>query len=101
MVARRHLVGLLAVFSLIVGLAVSSTSIASADPVTVPGAPTSLVATPGNGSVSIAFMPGADGGAAITNYEYSTDNGATWKAFSPINTMSLVLISVRSDAATG
>jgi hypothetical protein len=101
MVMRRHFVALLVVFSLMGGLAVSSTSIASADPVTVPGAPTSLVATPGNGSVSIAFMPGADGGAAITNYEYSTDNGATWKAFSPINTMSLVLISVRSDAATG
>jgi hypothetical protein len=98
---RRHFVALLVVLSLMGGLAVSSTSIASADPVTVPGAPTSLVATPGNGSVSIAFMPGADGGAAITNYEYSTDNGATWKAFSPINTMNLVLISVRSDAATG
>ena len=44
-----------------------------------PAAPTGLVATPGDGSASIAFTLGADNGAAITNIEYSIDDGATWR----------------------
>ena len=44
-----------------------------------PAAPTSLVATPGDGSASIAFTLGADNGAAITNLDYSIDDGATWR----------------------
>jgi hypothetical protein len=43
---------------------------------TTPAAPTSLVATPGVGSASIAFTPGADGGAAITKYQYKVGNGS-------------------------
>ena len=43
-----------------------------------PAAPTSLVATPGDSSVSIAFTAGDDGGAAISKYQYSTDGGSTW-----------------------
>ncbi len=61
-------------------------------PATVPDAPTSLVATPGNRSASITFTAGADGGAAITNYKYSTDNGTTWTALSPLGTTSPVTI---------
>ena len=48
------------------------------EPATVPAAPTSLVATPGNGSASIAFTAGDSGGAAITKYQYSTNDGGTW-----------------------
>ena len=48
----------------------------SGTPLTVPGSPTSLVATPGNTAASISFTPGANGGAAITNYLYSINNGA-------------------------
>ena len=44
-----------------------------------PAAPTGLVATPGDGSASIAFTLGADNGAAITNLDYSIDDGATWR----------------------
>ena len=47
-------------------------------PTTAPAAPTSLNATPSNGSVSIAFTPGATGGSAITKYQYTTDDGANW-----------------------
>ena len=66
-----------------------------------PNAPTSLVATAGNAQASIAFTaPSSDGGAAVTNYEYSTDNGTTWKAFSPADTTTPVVITIRSDAAT-
>jgi uncharacterized protein with LGFP repeats len=43
-----------------------------------PGAPTGLSATPGNGSATLSFTPGPDGGAPITGYEVSTDNGGTW-----------------------
>ena len=51
----------------------------SVTPAAAPDAPTSLDATPGDGSASIAFTLGADNGAAITNIEYSTDDGATWR----------------------
>ena len=48
-------------------------------PFTIPGAPTSLAATATNGGASIAFTaPTSTGGSAITNYEYSTNNGTTW-----------------------
>ena len=57
-----------------------------------PFAPTGLVATPGNGSASIAFTAGNNGGAPITNYEYSTDEGNTWTALSPAVTTSPVTI---------
>jgi hypothetical protein len=45
---------------------------------TTPAAPTALIATPGNGSASIAFTPGSDRGSAITSYQYSTDGGTEW-----------------------
>jgi hypothetical protein len=65
------------------------------------GAPTALVATPGNARASIAFTaPTSTGGAAITNYEYSTNNGTTWKALSPKDFTSPVVITKRSDATT-
>ena len=43
---------------------------------TAPEAPTSLAATAGNGSASIAFTAGADGGAAITKYQYRIGSGS-------------------------
>jgi titin len=45
-------------------------------PPTAPVAPTSLIATPGSGSASIAFTPGADGGASITKYQYKVGSGS-------------------------
>ena len=41
-----------------------------------PAAPTSLVATPGDGSASIAFTAGSDGGASISKYQYKIASGA-------------------------
>ena len=67
---------------------------------TTASAPTLLVATPGNAQASIAFTAGSNGGAAISNYEYSTNNGTTWKAFSPADTTTPVVITMRSDAAS-
>ncbi|MFI5496817.1 fibronectin type III domain-containing protein [Actinoplanes sp. NPDC051859] len=55
----------------------------SASPTTpaaqVPGAPTGVSTTPGNGSAALVFTPPADdGGSTITRYEVSTDNGVNW-----------------------
>jgi hypothetical protein len=43
-----------------------------------PAAPTSLEATAGDGSASIEFTAGADGGAEITKYQYTTNDGSSW-----------------------
>jgi len=43
--------------------------------ITAPTAPTITSITPGNGLLSVAFAaPSSDGGAIISNYEYSLDN---------------------------
>jgi len=60
---------------------------------TAPAAPTGLVATPGNGSASIAFNAGASNGAAITNYKYSLDNGVNWTTRSPAAATSPIAIT--------
>lgn len=61
---------------------------------TVPGAPTNLVASMvGTTSATVTFTAGEEGSSPITNYEYSIDNGASWTAFSPIDTSSPVTIS--------
>ena len=66
----------------------------SGPPVTPPSAPTSLEAVAaGDLGVSVSFTPGADGGSAITNYEYSINDGSSYTAFSPSNTSSPVVIS--------
>ena len=102
MSVRRHLVALLAVVSLIAGFTIGSASSAGALPPspTVPAAPTSLVAYRGNGSAEIGFTAGANGGAAITNYKYSTDNGSSWTAFSPAVTTPTVTIGGLTNGTT-
>lgn len=49
---------------------------ASATPRTVPGAPQNFIATPADGQVVLTWtVPASNGGAAITSYEVSPDNG--------------------------
>ena len=60
--------------------------------VSPPDAPTGLSATAGDGQATIAFTPGADNGAAITNYQYQLDGGE-WVALSPADTSSPVTIT--------
>ena len=56
-------------------------------------APTSLSAVPSTTSVAISFTaPTNDGGAAITNYEYSFNN-STWTALSPADALSPITVS--------
>jgi hypothetical protein len=69
-------------------------------PPIAPSAPTSLVATPGDTTASIAFTAGSDGGSAITNYEYSSDNGSTWTTRSPASAASPVVVPGLTNNST-
>ena len=44
----------------------------------VPFAPTISSVEPGDAKVTIAFTPGLSGGASITTYRYSVDDGTRW-----------------------
>jgi titin len=51
----------------------------TATPATIPGAPTDLVGTNGNGFISCTWTaPSDNGGSAVTGYEVSSDGGDTW-----------------------
>ena len=66
--------------------------------VTVAGAPTIRTVTASKGKLTVAFTaPSSNGGSSITNYEYSTNNGTTWKAFSLADTSTPLVITKRSD----
>lgn len=62
----------------------TATSNVTATPSTTASAPTSLIATPGNAQVSLAFSAGSNGGSALTDYviEYSSNSGSSWSTFS-------------------
>lgn len=76
----------------------SSSAAVSVTPRTTPGAPTGLIPTAGNGQVTVDFAAPADnGGAAISNYEYSTDGGSRWTAVSPASTATQVVIAGLSN----
>jgi hypothetical protein len=66
------------------------TSVLVAQP---PAAPTidSISAT--SGQLAVYFTAGATNGASISNYQYSTDNGASWTARSPSATTSPLTIA--------
>ena len=64
-----------------------------------PGAPTISAITAGNGQLSVAFTaPGSDGGASITNYDYSIDDGDNWVTPSTPSTTSPVVITGLTNA---
>jgi len=70
-------------------------------PVLAPGAPAITGITVGDGQVSVAFTaPSSDGGAAITNYEVSTDGGSTFNALSPASTTSPIVVSGLTNGQT-
>lgn len=49
-----------------------------------PSAPRVQNATPGDGRIVVDYLPSlTDGGLPIKGYEYSTDNGTTWKTAGP------------------
>jgi hypothetical protein len=58
-----------------------------------PAVPTIDSATAGSGFISIYFTAGVTYGSAITNYQYSTNNGTNWTARSPVDTSTPLTIS--------
>jgi hypothetical protein len=58
-----------------------------------PAAPTITSITTSSGTLSVAFTAGATNGSAISNYEFSTNNGANWTVRSPVATTSPISIS--------
>ena len=54
----------------------------TATPKTVPNAPTLNSVVADNNSLSLRFTPSTTAGAAVTGYEYSTDDGSSWKSLS-------------------
>jgi hypothetical protein len=65
-----------------------------------PAAPTITAITPSSGTLSVAFTAGASNGSAITNYQYSTDNGANWKNRASGTTASPLVITTVSQSAS-
>jgi len=65
-----------------------------------PAAPTIDSITASSGQISIAFTAGATNGAAIENYEYSTNNGVNWTTRSPVATTSPLTVSGLSNGTT-
>jgi hypothetical protein len=66
---------------------------------TEPSAPSVGSVTAGDGQLSVAFTaPSSNGGSAITDYEYSTDNGVTW--VSAASTSSPIVITGLSNGTS-
>ncbi|WP_175526560.1 MBG domain-containing protein, partial [Rhodonellum ikkaensis] len=63
------------------------------DPPAAPSAPIDLAVIQKNGEVEMTFTAGPDGGSAITNYEYSLDEGDTWVTLDPVQTTSPLTIT--------
>ena len=76
------------------GFSLASSTV-TATPSTLPSAPTNLVATASNESVSIAFTAGSNGGASISDYfiEFSTDGGQSWTTYNnaPVTSSPIIL----------
>jgi uncharacterized delta-60 repeat protein len=72
----------------------------TARPSTTPDAPAITGVTPGNTQLAIAFTPGFDGGAPLSNFKYSLDGGATWIVRSPAAITSPLLITGLANGAS-
>ncbi len=68
-------------------------------PATVPDIPTEVTASPGDSAVTVSFTAPADGGSAITAYEYSLDGGATWTALSTTGSVTGTIAGLTNGTA--
>ena len=76
----------------------TASNVLSEVPASLPAAPTLTDATTA-GSDNITFTAGPTGGASISNYEYSLNDGATWTALSPTDATSPLTIPIVSTSA--
>lgn len=72
----------------------SASNAVSGAPLGPPQAPTITGITQTDTTASVSFTaPSSDGGASITNYRYSINNGQSWTTLSPASTSSPIAIS--------
>jgi len=69
-------------------------------PSTLPSPPTALSGSPADKQIIVTFTAGNDGGSDITNYQYSTNNGANYLALSPADLSSPITINKLSTDGT-
>ncbi len=62
-------------------------------PATTPSAPTNLSVISGSQQIIVSFSAGQNGGSAITNYQYSINNGSSYTSVSPAQTTSPITIT--------
>jgi predicted RNA-binding protein with TRAM domain len=83
------------------GTGVVSSNSSSLTPSTTAGAPTISSISESNQQLSVAFTaPTSTGGAAISNYQYSTNNGSSWTTRSPTSTSSPITITGLTNGTT-
>lgn len=70
-----------------------ASEIVEVSPAGPPSIPINLVATSGNGEITIDFTQTTDGGSPITNYLYSINNGTSFAEFDPAQTTTSVTIT--------
>ena len=81
----------------LVGNGTASADVAGT-PATTPSAPTNLEIVNSDKFLLASFIPGSNGGAAVTSYQYSTD-GSTWRTASTA-TSPLTISTASSDGVT-
>jgi len=82
------------------GLTFSAPTLTSVLVAQPPAATTIDSITASSGQLAVYFTAGATNGAAITNYEYSTNNGINWITRSPIATTSPLTITGLSNGTS-
>ena len=79
-----------------IGVSADSATVSVAIP-SAPNAPTLVYILPGDGNAYVYFTAGS---GTITNYEYTTDSGATYTTISPADSLSPVLIPGLSNGSS-
>lgn len=76
---------------------------ATVTPLTRPAPATNLVATPGDGSVSLTWTAGNNGGSPITNYQidYRLASTSSWSSATTVSTYSAVASATVSGLTNG
>ena len=69
-------------------------------PFTLPSPPTGLSGAPNDKQIIVSFTAGNNGGSPIVNYQYSTDNGATYRVLDPEDASSPIIIAKLSSDGT-
>ncbi len=69
--------------------------------ITTPNAPTDLVATRGDGRMTLSFTPPVyNGWSNITNYQYSINGGGSWTPVTPASKTSPIVVTGLSNGTT-